>query len=114
MNFWTLCPKVERECMQVHKRISRLRSYFEAAWISVRFSFMLRKMNRLRAENRQGILWRILCSLMSVHGIFTYIKGYVEMMEGNTEGIKMMAEGTGTAMTAATMKQYSDVFVGQK
>ena len=83
----------------------------------VRFSFMLRKMNRLRAEsteNRQGILWCILCSLMSVHGIFTCIKGYVEMMEGNTRGIKMMLEGTGTAMTAATMKQYSDVFVGQK
>ena len=98
--------------MQVHKRISRLRSYFEAAWISVRFSFMLRKMNRLRTESRQGILWRILCSLMSVHGIFTYIKGYVEMMEGNTEGIKMMMEGTGAAMTAATMKQCSDVFVG--
>ena len=81
----------------------------------VRFSFMLRKMNRLRAEsteNRQGILWCILCSLMSVHGIFTCIKGYVEMMEGNTRGIKMMLEGTGTAMTAATVKQYGGVLMG--
>lgn len=112
MNFWTQCPEVEREYMQVHKKISRLRSYFEAVWVSAQFYFMLRKMNRLRAENRLGILWRILCSLMSVHGIFTYIKGYVEMMEGNTGGIKMMAEGTGTAMTAATMKQYGRVLMG--
>ena len=103
---------MEREYMQVHKKISRLRSYFEAVWVSARFYFMLRKMNRLRSENRKGILWRILCSLMSVQGIFTCIKGHVEMMEGNAGGIKMMMEGTGTAMTAATMKQYGGVLMG--
>lgn len=103
---------MEREYMKVHKKISRLRSYFEAVWMSARFYFMLRKMNRLRSENRKGILWRILCSLMSVQGIFTCIKGYVEMMEGNAGGIKMMMEGTGTAMTAATMKQYGGVLMG--
>ena len=115
MNFWTQCPEVEREYMQVHKKISRLRSYFEAVWVSARFYFMLRKMNRLRAEsteNRQGIFWRILCSLMSVRGIFTFISGYVEMMEGNAGGIKMMMEGTGTAMTAATMKQCGGGLMG--
>ena len=69
--------------MKVHKKISRLRSYFEAVWVSARFYSMLRKMNRLRAEgteNRQEIFWSILCSLMSVRGIFTFISGYVEMM----------------------------------
>lgn len=117
MNFWTLCPEVEGEYMQIHKKISRLRSYLEAAWVSVRFYFMLRKMNRLRAEsmeNRQGILGCILCSLISIHGIFTFIKGYVEMMEGNVEGIKMMTEGTGAAVTAATMKQYGGILMGTK
>ena len=101
--------------MQVHKKISRLRSYFEAVWVSARFYSMLRKMNRLRAEgteNRQEIFWSILCSLMSVRGIFTFISGYVEMMEGNAGGIKMMMEGTGTAMTAATVKQYGGVLMG--
>ena len=98
--------------MQVHKKISRLRSYFETTCLSAWFYFMLRKMNRLRSENRQGILWRILCSLMSVQGIFTCIKGYVEMMEGNSGGIKMMMEGTGTAMTAEMMKQYGGVLTG--
>jgi len=101
--------------MQIHKKISRLRSYFEAVWVSARFYFMLRKMNRLRAEstkNRQEIFWSILCSLMSVRGIFTFISGYVEMMEGNAGGIKMMMEGTGTAMTAATVKQYGGVLMG--
>ena len=101
--------------MQIHKKISRLRSYFEAVWVSARFYSMLRKMNRLRAEstkNRQEIFWSILCSLMSVRGIFTFISGYVEMMEGNAGGIKMMMEGTGTAMTAATVKQYGGVLMG--
>ena len=101
--------------MKVHKKISRLRSYFEAVWVSARFYSMLRKMNRLRAEgteNRQEIFWSILCSLMSVRGIFTFISGYVEMMEGNAGGIKMMMEGTGTAMTAATVKQYGGVLMG--
>ena len=101
--------------MQVHKKISRLRSYFEAVWVSARFYSMFRKMNRLRAEgteNRQEIFWSILCSLMSVRGIFTFISGYVEMMEGNAGGIKMMMEGTGTAMTAATVKQYGGVLMG--
>ena len=101
--------------MKVHKKISRLRSYFEAVWVSARFYFMLRKMNRLRAEgteNRQEIFWSILCSLMSVRGIFTFISGYVEMMEGNAGGIKMMMEGTGTAMTAEMMKQYGGVLTG--
>ena len=101
--------------MQIHIKISRLRSYFEAVWVSARFYSMLRKMNRLRAEstkNRQEIFWSILCSLMSVRGIFTFISGYVEMMEGNAGGIKMMMEGTGTAMTAATMKQYGGVLMG--
>ena len=74
--------------MKLHKKISRFRNYFEAVWVSARFYFMLRKMNRLRSENRKGILWRILCSLMSVQGIFTCIKGYVEMMEGNAGGHK--------------------------
>ena len=114
-NFWTLCPEVEREYMQIHIKISRLRSYFEAVWVSARFYSMLRKMNRLRAEstkNRQEIFWSILCSLMSVRGIFTFISGYVEMMEGNAGGIKMMMEGTGTAMTAATVKQYGGVLMG--
>ena len=90
--------------MQIHIKISRLRSYFEAVWVSARFYSMLRKMNRLRAEstkNRQEIFWSILCSLMSVRGIFTFISGYVEMMEG-----------TGTAMTAATVKQYGGVLMG--
>lgn len=115
MNFWTQCPEVERGYMKVHKKISRLRSYFEAVWVSARFYFMLRKVSRLRAEsteNRQGIFRRILCSLMSVRGIFAFISGYVEMMEGNAGGIKMMMEGTGTAMTAATMKQYGGVLMG--
>ena len=106
---------MEREYMKVHKKISRLRSYFEAVWVSARFYSMLRKMNRLRAEgteNRQEIFWSILCSLMSVRGIFTFISGYVEMMEGNAGGIKMMMEGTGTAMTAATVKQYGGVLMG--
>ena len=101
--------------MKVHKKISRLRSYFEAVWVSARFYSMFRKMNRLRAEgteNRQEIFWSILCSLMSVRGIFTFISGYVEMMEGNAGGIKMMMEGTGTAMTAATVKQYGGVLMG--
>ena len=101
--------------MQIHIKISRLRSYFEAVWVSARFYSMLRKMNRLRAEstkNRQEIFWSILCSLMSVRGIFTFISGYVEMMEGNAGGIKMMMEGTGTAMTAATVKQYGGVLMG--
>ena len=49
---------------------------------------------------------------MSVQGIFTCIKGYVEMMEGNAEGIKMMMEGTETAMTAEMMKQYGGVLTG--
>ena len=101
--------------MQIHKKISRLRSYFEAVWVSARFYSMLRKMNRLRAEstkNRQEIFWSILCSLMSVRGIFTFISGYVEMIEGNAGGIKMMMEGTGTAMTAATVKQYGGVLMG--
>ena len=101
--------------MQVHKKISRLRSYFEAVWVSARFYSMFRKMNRLRAEstkNRQEIFWSILCSLMSVRGIFTFISGYVEMMEGNAGGIKMMMEGTGTAMTAATVKQYGGGLMG--
>ena len=101
--------------MQIHIKISRLRSYFEAVWVSARFYSMLRKMNRLRAEstkNRQEIFWSILCSLMSVRGIFTFISGYVEMMEGNAGGIKMMMEGTGTAMTAATVKQYDGVLMG--
>lgn len=103
--------------MQIHKKISRLRSYFEATWVSVRFYFMLRKMNRLRAEsteNRKGILWCIFCSLISVHGIYTFIKGYVEMMEGKVGGIKMMTEGTGVAITATTMKQYGGILIGTK
>ena len=51
---------------------------------------------------------------MSVRGIFTFISGYVEMMEGNAGGIKMMMEGTGTAMTAATVKQYGGGFFGKE
>jgi len=101
-----------KECMRIRKQISILKKYTEAAWLSARFYFMLRKMNRLRSENTQGILWRILCSLMSVQGIFTCIKGYVEMMEENVGGIKMMMEGTGTVMTAEMMKQYGGVLTG--
>ena len=101
--------------MQIKKLIGTLKKYFEAARMSVRFYYMMLKMNRLRAdstENRQGMLWRVLCSLMSVHGIYIYINGNVEMMEGNIRGIKTMTEGAGVMIMAATLKQYGGVLVG--
>lgn len=45
-------------------------------------------------------------------GYFYFHKRICGMMEGNAGGIKMMMEGTGTAMTAATMKQYGGVLMG--
>ena len=101
--------------MRIKRWMSLLKSCLEAAWISVRFCLMLRKMGGQRTErakNRQEMLWGILCSTMCVQGIFTYIKGYVEMMEGNAGGIKKMLEGAGAATVAATMKQYGEVLVG--
>ncbi len=106
-----------KECMTVRKRITRLGGYLEAAWMSARFCFMLRKMNRLRAygtENRQGICWHILCSLMFLHGIFIYTKGNVELMEGNIRGVKMITEGAGAAVMAATLKQDGTFLTGEK
>ena len=95
--------------MKVHKKISRLRSYFEAVWMSARFYFMLRKMNRLRSENRKGILWRILCSLMSVQGIFTCIKGYVEMMLKRQRQAELLSAGFNGSGSHAQLKLHSDV-----
>ena len=103
--------------MQIKKQIRTLKMYFEAAVMSVRLYFMLRKMNRSQAgcmENGQGICERILCSLMSVYGIFIYTKGNVELMEGNIRGIKMITEGAGAVVMAATLKQYGTVLTGGK
>ena len=45
-------------------------------------------------------------------GYFYFHKRICGNDGGNAKGIKMMMEGTGTAMTAATMKQYSGVLMG--
>ena len=45
-------------------------------------------------------------------GYFYLHKGVCGDDGGKCRGIKMMMEGTGTAMTAATMKQYGGVLMG--
>lgn len=101
----------------VRKQIAGLGRCFEAVWVSARFCLLLRQMKKprtYRTNNRMGICERILCSLFFMYGIIIYTKGNTELIKGNIRGIKMITEGAGATVMAATLKQDGAVLMGGK